>query len=389
MNKIDIVDEWKDITEVDESKVVSYLRDNPVSYIDGAVIREFEENFAKFVGKKYAVAYSSGTAAIYAAISTCNQIKSKKVILSEYSYFGAVYAALENGAEVVLCPFDTESLTIDWKRLDSLIDEDTVAVVVTHIWGNPCEMDKLSKIREKYSVNIISDASHAHGAEWDGRIIGGLDCEDISCFSLGKGKLITGGELGVAATDSQELYDRLLMIGHPNRVPKALSGKEYRTFSNGFGIKLRPHALSLVIGNEQLKRYGEKLKYNRCTNQFLESKIIEIDGFSKVKCSIKANRVYWKLIIVLDKEYWKDWDTQTIVNMLRARGVVLEQFHCYDFAYEKDILNNERYSGKLVNMSNMTPPDNLLFLPTFIKLKKESLEGIVAAFKEVSEMRKK
>ena len=387
MVNVNIVDEWQDITEVDVEKVADYLRNNPVSYIDGEVIKSFENNFARFVGKKYAVAYSSGTAALYAAVSTCGHLENKKVLLSEYSYFGAVYAALENNAKVVLCPFERETLTIDVEKLCEIVDKDTVAIVVTHIWGNPCEMNKLSELREKYGIKIISDASHAHGAEWCEWKIGGLPCEDISCFSLGKGKLITGGELGVAVTDSLDIYNRLLMIGHPNRVPKALTGDEYKRYSNGFGIKLRPHVAALVIGIEQLKRYDEKLKYNRETNGYLERKITEIPGFSKVNSSKYANRVYWKLVVVLDKTYWKDWNTQKIVNMLRERGVILEQFHSYDFAYENDILNNERYTGKLVNESNMMPPDNLLFLPTFVKLKKESLEGIISAFREVSEER--
>ena len=75
--------------------------------------------------------------------------------------------------------------------------------------------------------------------------------------------------------------------------------------------------------------------------------------------------------------------------MLRERGIILEQFHSYDFAYENDILNNDRYTGRLINESNMTPPDNMLFLPTFVRLKRESLEGIIEAFREVSEERER
>ncbi|MEY8484693.1 aminotransferase class I/II-fold pyridoxal phosphate-dependent enzyme [Lachnospiraceae bacterium 48-21] len=389
MLKVDIVNEWEDIIESDVEKVADYLRNNPVSYIDGAVIKTFENNFAKFVGKKYAVAYSSGTAALYAAISTCECLKNKKIVLSEYSYFGAVYAALENNAMVVLCPFETDTLTIDVKKLEEIIDNDTVAVIVTHIWGNPCDMDKLSELRQKYGIKIISDASHAHGAEWREWKIGGLPCEDIACFSLGKGKLITGGELGVAVTDSLDIYNRLLLIGHPNRVPKALVDDKYKKYSNGYGIKLRPHVAALIIGNEQLKRYDEKLKGNRETNAYLEKRIVEIPGFSKIHSSEYASRVYWKLVIVLDKAYWKDWSTEKVVSMLRERGIILEQFHSYDFAYENDILNNDRYTGRLINESNMTPPDNMLFLPTFVRLKRESLEGIIEAFREVSEERER
>lgn len=384
-----ISDNWKDITDEDIHKVAQYMASSPIGCIDGGEMQKFEENFAKFIGKKYAVAYSSGTAALHAAVSACDCIKGKNIILSEYSYLGAVYAALENQAKVILCPFDEETLTIDTDYIEAMIDKDTQAILITHIWGNPCNMDKISHIREKYGVCVISDASHAHGAEWMGQRIGGLECEDISCFSLGKGKLITGGELGVAVTDDEKLYDKLLMIGHPNRVPLALKGNLFSHYSNGYGIKLRPHILSMVIGNSQLEKYPEKMKYNISTNEYLESCICEIPGFKKLKQYESSRRVYWKLLIKLDKEYWKDWTTQYIAELFANRGIGLEQFHNYDFGYEADIEFNKRYDDLLVNKSNMNPPDNIIVLPTMVKLSHESMESIISVFREISELREK
>lgn len=386
-DKKKVVEQWVDISDQDINAVVEYMSTAPIACIDGGILKEFEESFSVFVGKKYAVAYSSGTAALFAAVNACGCFSGEKIILSEYSYVGTIYAALENRAKVVLVPYEEKTLNIDVHQLEEYIDSQTKAILITHTWGNPCDMDKIDELRRKYGVKIISDAAHAHGAEWKGKKIGGLSCEDISCFSLGKGKLITGGELGVAVTDDPILYDRLLMMGHPNRVPDALIRDEYMHYSNGFGIKLRPHVLSMVIGKTQLNKFEQKRKFNIKTNKWLEEKICSIPGYYKIHTYEGAARVYWKLMIALDKSFWGDWELSRIVQMLLEKGIRLEQFHCYDFKYEQDIENNMRYRDLLENVSNMNPPNNIIILPTMIQLDEESMMNIVLAFEEISKQR--
>ena len=383
-----IHDNWNDINGDDIKNVSDYMRNESLACIDGGVLKKFEDDFACYIGTKYAVAYSSGTAAIYAAVYACDCGRGTNTILSEYSYFGAVYAVLENQGIARLCPFDSETLNIDVAAIHKFIDSNTKAVLITHTWGNPCDMDKLNQIKQQYDIKIISDASHAHGAEWRGKKIGNIDCEDIACFSLGKGKLISGGELGIAVTNNKILYDKLLMLGHPNRIPNALIGNEFINYSNGFGIKLRPHTLSMVIARNQLKKYNRKARLNRETNMFLENEIDKIDGFKTIKKYEKASRVYWKLLIRIKKEYWKDWSVEEIVKRLKINGVDTEQFHNYDFKYENDISYNVRYLGQLDNCSNMMPPNDLIFLPTYIDVNKKEMEKIINAFKNVSYERK-
>ena len=98
----------------------------------------------------------------------------------------------------------------------------------------------------------------------------------------------------------------------------------------------------------------------------------------------KASRVYWKLLIRIKKEYWKDWSVEEIVKRLKINGVDTEQFHNYDFKYENDISYNVRYLGQLDNCSNMMPPNDLIFLPTYIDVNKKEMEKIINAFKNVS-----
>lgn len=382
--KNQIKDSWIDIRDEDIEKVKRYLQNEPISVINGGILSKFEEKFAQFIGVKYAVAYCNGTAALHAASFACGANSSSNFLLSEYSYHGTVNSLLENSSKAYLCDYDADTLCIDVDNVEKCIDSNTKGLIITHCWGNPVNMDKIKRIKEKYNIKVISDASHAHGAKWNGKNLGGLDCEDIACFSLGKNKLISAGELGIAVTNSKELYDELLFMGHPNRVPDALKTEKYKSYSNGIGNKYRPHPLSMVLAIEQIKRYNEKRKKNIETNECLTERICKIPGFKSIKTYDKAERVFWKLLIKIDKEYWGNIELNEIANALIKEGIRLEQFHNYNIREHIHIWTHERYNNQLVNLSKMDAPDDILILPGYIQLKKEEMDLIIKCFEKVS-----
>ena len=379
-----IEEKWKDIREKDIEKVGEYLKNQPISVIDGGILKEFEDEFAKFVNVKYAVAYCNGTAALHAASYACGASKNTNFILSEYSYHGTVNSLLENSSNAYLCDFDDETMCIDMDNAEKLIDSTTKGMIITHCWGNPVDMDKVRKIREKYNLRIISDASHAHGAMWNGKNIGGLDCEDIACFSLGKNKLISAGELGVAVTNSKEIYDELLFMGHPNRIPTALLTDKYTSYTNGIGNKYRPHPLSMVLAVEQIKRFDEKKENNIRTNEYLNEQICKVPGFKPIKVYDKSDRVYWKLLVRMDKEYWNGIKLEKVAKALMEEGIVLEQFHNYKIREHEYIWKHPRYDGQVFNKSIKDTPDDMLILPGYVKLDRKDMNSIINCFEKVS-----
>lgn len=350
----------------------------------GGILKEFEDLFAEFIGVKYAVAYCNGTAALHAASFACGANSKSNFILSEYSYHGTINSALENSSKIILCDYDKKTLDIDIASAEKLINDKTKGLIITHCWGNPVNMDEVKKIKEKYNLKIISDASHAHGAKWNNKNIGSLECEDIACFSLGKNKLISAGELGVAVTNSRKLYDELLFMGHPNRVPDALITDKYKNYINGIGNKYRPHPLAMVLAIEQIKRYEIKRKLNISTNQYISDEINKIDGFKKIESYKEASRVYWKNLIRIDKSYWKNIETSKIIQALESEGIILEQFHNYKIEENENIWKHERYKGRVKNRSRLKSPDNILILPGYIKINKEEERKIIESFRKIS-----
>lgn len=379
-----IRERWKNIINSDVKKVAYYIKTNSISVIDGGVLNEFEEKFAKFIGTKYAVAYCNGTAALHAASFACGANEKTNFILSEYSYHGTVNSLLENDSKVYLINYDPKTLNICLDGIDNYIDENTRGMIVTHCWGNPVDMNKLKEIKKKYGLKIISDASHAHGAKWKGKTIGSLNCEDIACFSLGKNKLISAGELGVAVTNNPNLYDALLFMGHPNRVPSALITSKYKKYSNGIGNKYRPHPLSMALALEQLKRYPEKMKKNISTNKYLIDRISKIDGFNPIESYKGAERVYWKLQIKADMNYWNNTSFKKIVEALEKEGLSLEQHHNYNIKEHLKLWNFERYKGMVEEKFSLDSPDNIIVLPGYIDISDYNKEKIIQIFEKLS-----
>lgn len=375
---------WVDIHEEDIIAVDDYLRNEPISVIDGGIMSEFENEFAHFVGAKYAVAYCNGTAALHAAAFAIGANSETEILLSQYSYHGTVNACLENRSKIKLCDFEDATLNIDCSEAEKLITSKTSGIVITHCWGNPANMSGIHELKKKYGVKIISDASHAHGAEWGGRRIGSLDAEDIACFSLGKNKLISVGELGVAVTNDPDLYDRLLFMGHPNRVPDALVSTTLKKYANGIGNKYRPHPLSMVLALQQIKRYDTKKRNNILTSEMLIHEVEKIPGFVPIASYSEAKRVYWKLQFRLDHNYWGHCDDNLVITALQNEGLPLQQFHNYNIAEHEIIWSHERYRGQVKNFSHRTTPTDVIVLPGYTKISSEDAELIVEAFNTVS-----
>lgn len=380
-----IRDDWTDILDVDIVDVVNYIKSSPLSIVDGGILNEFEKTFAKFIGVKFAVAFCNGTAALHAASFACGANKNSKFILSEYSYFGTVNSVLENNSKVTLCDYDPNTLGIDLESAEKCLDKNTTGLIITHCFGNPVDMDRVAELKNKYAIKIISDASHAHGAKWKNKYIGNLSCEDIACFSLGKDKLISCGELGIAVTNDALLYDSLLFMGHSNRIPKAFITNQYSSYQNCLGNKYRPHTLGMIFALNQIKRFDIKKTKNINTNQYLIEEISKIPGFNACKTHIHSERVYWKLVIILDKNYWGNTAFENVIHALNKEGIPLEQWHNYNIKDHEYIWSHERYNGLVDNKSSLGSPSNIIILPGYINLSEKNMNLIINSFRKISE----
>ncbi|MBM4146644.1 MAG: DegT/DnrJ/EryC1/StrS family aminotransferase [Nitrospira sp.] len=195
----------------EEKQLVSLVIDSGwVS--QGPRVAEFEEAFAAYVGAKYAVATTSCTTALHAALSVSGIGPGDEVILPSLSFIASANSIVHCGATPVFVDINSETCNIDVTRIEPAITEKTKAIMPVHQMGLAADIDAVRIIAEKHSLKIIEDAACAVGSEYKGKRIGGHG--NIACFSFHPRKIITTGEGGMVTTDDPAVAERLRRFRH-------------------------------------------------------------------------------------------------------------------------------------------------------------------------------
>ena len=250
---------WPIVTEEDEAAVLDVLRRGNMSGMD--VTKEFEKEFAEWQGTKYALGFSTGTAAIQTAMWACKVGVGDEVIAPSITYWATCLQALGLGATVVFAEVDPNTLCLDPKDIEHRITERTKAIIPVHYVGYPADMDAIMEIAEKHNVKVIEDVSHAQGGLYKGRKVGKLG--HVGAMSLMSGKSLAVGEAGMLVTDDREIYDRSIAWGHYGRFSAEAVETDYLKPLAGLPMgayKYRMHQLSSAMGRVQLKYYDERCK---------------------------------------------------------------------------------------------------------------------------------
>ncbi|MBU3934698.1 aminotransferase class I/II-fold pyridoxal phosphate-dependent enzyme [Patescibacteria group bacterium] len=266
---------WPPIDKKIEKAVVKQLYKTISIYDRSGIFQEFEDAFSKYHGKKHALLCSSGTLAIHSMFVSANFKEGDEVICPAYTFFATVTPLLSMGVIPVLCDCD-ENGNIDPKEIKKKITLKTKGVVITHMWGMPCQMDEIVKICKKNNLLLLEDCSHAHGATYKGRVVGSFG--DLAAWSLQGPKNITGGEGGILVIDNEEFYYRALLLGHYNKrckqeIPKTHSLYKYAV--TGMGLKYRVHPLAIAIASEIFKDID---KYHKIRSFFAQKIIKEFQN---------------------------------------------------------------------------------------------------------------
>jgi dTDP-4-amino-4,6-dideoxygalactose transaminase len=189
----------------------------------------------------------------------------------------------------------------------------TRAIVTVHLWGLPCKWTEIRELAEEFDLKVIEDASHAHGATWNGERCGCLG--DISVFSLQGDKLAPAGEGGVLLTDNEVYHERAVCLGDITRIIE-LESPARRFAATSFGVKTRIAPLSAAIARVQLAKLEE---HNRSRNANMRrlSKGLEALGFDCFLPPAHIERVYFEFLI---RHRDPDFDVPAAIVALQAEG---------------------------------------------------------------------
>lgn len=195
------------IDDADIEAVVKVLKSDYLT--TGPAVAAFEKKVADYVGAKYAVAVSNGTAALHVACLAAGIGEGDEVITTPITFAASANCVLYCGGTPVFADIDPDTYNISPEELESKITPQTKAIIPVHYTGQPCDMDAILEIARKHDLLVIEDGAHALGASYKGMKIGSI--ADMTCFSFHPVKPVTTGEGGMIVTDNEELYRKLVL----------------------------------------------------------------------------------------------------------------------------------------------------------------------------------
>lgn len=302
---------WPVFTEAEEAAVLRILRDGNVS--THPVIQELEEDFRRFTGRNHALAHCNGTSALMAAFHALGLEPGDEVLVPTATFWASVLPMIWCGLVPVFCESEPETLGIDPEDAARRITPRTRAIVIVHLWGLPCKVREIRGLADAHGLQIIEDASHAHGAAVDGVPCGRFG--DISVFSLQGDKLVPAGEGGVFLTDDGGFHNRALWLGDITRIIR-MPVPDMRFAATSFGIKTRIAPMSAALGRAMLARLPEtNAVRGRMHRMLLDA--IEPLGFDGFNAPPGTERVWFEFIL---RHRDPDLDVKRLVEILQQLG---------------------------------------------------------------------
>ncbi|OGO78632.1 MAG: hypothetical protein A2Y23_10165 [Clostridiales bacterium GWB2_37_7] len=213
----------------------------------GEYVTKFEHDFKTYLSCSYAICTNNGTTALHTALVAAGIGRDDLVITTPYSFIATANAILYVGAKPLFADVDKSTFNINPDSIEELIRNTPgkiKALVIVHLFGNPCDMDRILEICNKYEILLIEDCAQAHGAEYNNKKVGTFGL--VSIFSFYPTKNMTCGEGGMIATNNEEIYrEAKKIINH---------GQEQRYVHDMLGYNYRLTNLAAAIGIEQLKK---------------------------------------------------------------------------------------------------------------------------------------
>lgn len=263
---------------------------------EGPFIRQFEEEFSKFIGRNYGIAVANGSAALDIAFKAIDIRPGDEVIMPTFTIISPAYSIIRQGGIPVLVDCEPVTWNMDVTQVESKISLKTKAICIVHIYGLPVDIDPILSLAKKYNLKVIEDAAEMHGQTYKNAKCGTFG--DISIFSFYPNKHITTGEGGMLLTDDQEMADRISRLRNLDFDPN-----KRRFVHDDIGWNYRMTNIQAALGLGQLSRINEIILRKREIGNLYNQKLRGLKGFQlPLERNSYAENIYWVYALVAENE---------------------------------------------------------------------------------------
>lgn len=284
---------------------------------EGPDVAQFEQEMARFAGRRHGVAVSSGTAALDIAVAVLNIGPGDEVVLPTFTIISCVLQVLRSGATPVFVDVDQDTWNIDVPSVEERITSRTRALIIPHTYGLPANLAPLIELSQKHGFDIIEDAAEAHGLTYQGRPCGSFGT--LSTFSFYPNKLITTGEGGMILTDDDALAERCRSLRNLAFAP----GRRFVHHELGWNYRMTN--LQAALGRAQLSKAEETLSRKR---QIGLAYLKLLEGTQGLQMPLRSahgsDNVFWVFGIVIDAS--TEREASSVIQQMAAAGIGTRPF---------------------------------------------------------------
>ncbi|MBV9700194.1 MAG: DegT/DnrJ/EryC1/StrS family aminotransferase [Candidatus Eremiobacteraeota bacterium] len=317
--------------------VTAALRSGVLTSTKGTFVRRLESGFAQMLGVKHAYACASGTAAIHCALAALDPEPGDEIVTSPITDMGALAPILYQGAIPVFADVDPLTCNITAATIAERIGPRTKAIIVTHLFGNPCDLHEIVSLAKKHGVALIEDCAQAFLASYDGSFVGTIG--RIGCFSLQQGKHITTGEGGIVVTNDDALARRIYLF-----INKAWGYGEPHPDHYFLAPNYRMSELCGSVGAAQLAKLPTAVARRRMLAELLDAKLRGIEGLMPPVVAGRAVHSYWKYAVRLTEPLDVD-AVFDVAKLLRDRGIICAPRYIQKPAFMCDVFQDRKTFG--------------------------------------------
>jgi perosamine synthetase len=294
----------KELLKLPNVKVIALDRDKSV--IGRA--KKLEKNFANYLNCKYAISTSSCTGAMHIALLALGIKEGDEIILPNITWVATANAIAYVNATPVFADIDLDYWCIDPNKIEKLITKKTKAIMPVHLYGQPCNMEKINKIAKKHNLFVIEDAAPAIGAKFKNKKCGTFG--HFGAFSFQGAKLLVSGEGGMLVTNNKNLYLKALKISN--------QGRNYKKtfYIDCLGLKYKMSNIQAALALAQLERVEELIALKRRIFSWYEKYLKNLDSISLNHEKFNTKSIYWMTSLILNKKAKINRD-KLIQNLLK------------------------------------------------------------------------
>jgi perosamine synthetase len=335
----------------------------------GKFVQSFEQSFARTVGAEHAYACSSGSAAIHTAIAAIDPEPGDEIITTSITDMGALGPILYQGAIPMFADVDPRTYNVTAKSIERCLSGRTKAIIVTHLFGNPCDMSEIMALADERGIPVIEDCAQSFLARHKDRFVGPIGA--IGCFSLQQGKHITTGEGGIVTTSDANLARRMFLF-----INKAWGYGDTQPDHYFLALNYRMSELQGAVALAQLQKLEGVVQSRTSHAAKLTSMLAGIKGVDVPFISPENSHTYWKYCLNVDSRCI-DGGAPGLARLLKEKGIASAPRYIQKPAFMCEVFQKQRTFGSSRFPFTLARPqavdyDRELFTGTY-----ESLESIL------------